>query len=81
MPLERNLVFSMDDVGITCCINDGPNFMFMAHQKLPNRSEISIPKLGDWTSYERRVLIIFALTALFWITLREPFGGWTTWFH
>ena len=49
-------------------------------RKLPNRSEISIPKLGDWTSYERRVLIIFALTALFWITLREPFGGWTTWF-
>ena len=49
-------------------------------RKLPNRSEISIPKLGDWTSYERRVLAIFALTALFWITLREPFGGWTTWF-
>ena len=49
-------------------------------RKLPNRSEISIPKLGDWTSYERRVLTIFALTALFWITLREPFGGWTTWF-
>ena len=49
-------------------------------RKLPNRSEISIPKLGDWTSYEKRVLTIFALTALLWITLREPFGGWTTWF-
>ena len=21
-------------MGITCCINDGPNFMFMAHQKV-----------------------------------------------
>ena len=49
-------------------------------RKLPNRSEISIPILGDWTSYEKRVLTIFALTALLWITLREPYGGWTTWF-
>ena len=27
------------------------------------------------------VLIVFAVTALLWITRREPFGGWTDWFE
>ena len=39
----------------------------------------NIPQVGLWRSEERRVLIIFALTALAWITLREPFGGWSGW--
>ncbi len=34
---------------------------------------------GHWRPSERRVLIVFALTALAWMTLKEPFGGWTAW--
>jgi len=34
---------------------------------------------GPWTSRERRVLAVFALTALAWITRSEPFGGWSVW--
>jgi len=34
---------------------------------------------GQWRPSERRVLCVFALTALAWMTLKEPFGGWTTW--
>jgi sodium-dependent dicarboxylate transporter 2/3/5 len=34
---------------------------------------------GEWRPSERRVLCVFALTALAWMTLKEPFGGWTTW--
>ncbi len=49
-------------------------------RNLPSSGEISIPKTGLWSSYEKRVLVTFAITALLWITLREPFGGWTTWF-
>jgi len=26
-------------------------------------------------------MIIFGMTALLWITRREPFGGWSTWFN
>lgn len=47
---------------------------------LKNGSPLVIPKVGDWRAEEIRVLIVFGLTALAWITLREPLGGWTTWF-
>lgn len=36
-----------------------------------------LPKLGDWQSDEKRVLIVFGLTALAWITRSAPFGGWS----
>jgi sodium-dependent dicarboxylate transporter 2/3/5 len=34
---------------------------------------------GRWTSRERRVLTVFALTALAWVTRSGPFGGWSGW--
>jgi sodium-dependent dicarboxylate transporter 2/3/5 len=36
-----------------------------------------LPPLGRWTPAERRVVLVFALTALAWITRTEPFGGWS----
>jgi sodium-dependent dicarboxylate transporter 2/3/5 len=42
---------------------------------------LKIPQAGTWRSEEARVLVIFFLTALAWITLREPFGGWSQWFN
>ena len=35
-----------------------------------------LPRLGPWCAGERRVLALFALTALAWVTRGEPFGGW-----
>ena len=47
-----------------------------------NKGEpLLIPKVGAWRSEEIRVLTLFSLTALAWITLREPFGGWSDWFN
>ena len=48
-------------------------------RKLHYRGLLTIPPAGAWRPEERRVLIIFALTALAWITRLEPFGGWSTW--
>jgi sodium-dependent dicarboxylate transporter 2/3/5 len=42
---------------------------------------LKIPQSGVWRSEEARVLAIFFLTALAWITLREPFGGWSQWLN
>ena len=42
---------------------------------------LKIPQAGTWRSEEARVLVIFFFTALAWITLREPFGGWSQWFN
>jgi sodium-dependent dicarboxylate transporter 2/3/5 len=38
-----------------------------------------LPAVGPWSSPERRVLAVFGLTALAWVTRTEPFGGWSTW--
>lgn len=35
-----------------------------------------IPPLGPWRRHERRVLLVFGLTALAWTTRSAPFGGW-----
>jgi sodium-dependent dicarboxylate transporter 2/3/5 len=47
---------------------------------VPRELDIQLPAVGPWRSAERRVLVVFGLTALAWITRAEPFGGWQTWF-
>ncbi len=47
---------------------------------LKEKALIEIPETGKWTAHEKRVLVVFAITAFFWITRREPFGGWSTLF-
>lgn len=50
-------------------------------RNLVSTHSVKIPEVGHWRQEEIRVLLIFGFTALGWITLREPFGGWTTWFN
>lgn len=38
---------------------------------------IQLPQVGQWRTEEVRTLIVFAFTALLWITRSQPFGGWT----
>ena len=38
---------------------------------------VELPKVGPWRPSEKRVLIMFSLTAFFWITRQAPFGGWS----
>jgi sodium-dependent dicarboxylate transporter 2/3/5 len=46
---------------------------------VPRELDVKLPEVGPWRSAERRVLMIFGLTALAWITRAEPFGGWQQW--
>ena len=46
---------------------------------VPRELDVTLPEVGPWRSAERRVLLIFGLTALAWITRAEPFGGWQQW--
>ncbi len=48
-------------------------------RNLTHVGELSMPQPGPWRSEERRILIIFGLTVLAWVTRTEPFGGWSTW--
>lgn len=40
---------------------------------------VEMPNAGSWRPFEKRVLTMFGLTALFWITRQAPFGGWSEW--
>ena len=48
-------------------------------RRLNYQGAVEVPSVGRWQAYETRVFIVFALTALAWITRKEPFGGWSTW--
>ena len=39
--------------------------------------KITLPALGEWRTEEKRTLILFGLTALAWISRKDPFGGWS----
>ena len=40
---------------------------------------VKMPPVQAWTVEEKRVFIVFSLTALAWVTRTQPFGGWKTW--
>ncbi|MBI1375340.1 MAG: DASS family sodium-coupled anion symporter [Phycisphaera sp.] len=46
-------------------------------RRIKGRHDIKLPDTGPWRAEEVRVLIVFAMTALLWITRSEPFGGWS----
>ncbi len=43
------------------------------------QTPVELPDTGRWRPFEKRVLTMFGLTALFWITREAPFGGWSDW--
>ncbi len=48
-------------------------------RKLTYSGGFDMPAVGKWSTTEKRVMLIFALTAFAWITRKEPFGGWSSW--
>ena len=56
-----------------------PAMAWILTRKLAGSLSVSLPEVGAWSTQERRVMTVFALTALAWITRGEPFGGWQGW--
>jgi len=49
---------------------------------IPGRQQFDIPETGPWRTEEVRVMTVFLLTALAWITRDlPPFGGWSHLLH
>ena len=46
-------------------------------RNLHHEGAVSLPEVGRWEAAEVRVLMVFALTAFFWVTRKQPFGGWS----
>jgi sodium-dependent dicarboxylate transporter 2/3/5 len=56
-----------------------PAMAFILTRGLRGGLNVQLPDVGAWRTEERRVMTVFALTALAWITRSEPFGGWKAW--
>ena len=50
---------------------------FWLTRGLKLRAPVQLPAVGKWRTEEVRTLVVFAITALLWVTRREPFGGWS----
>jgi sodium-dependent dicarboxylate transporter 2/3/5 len=57
-----------------------PAMAFYLTRRLKYEGAVSLPTVGAWQVAEVRVLIVFGLTAFFWITRNQPFGGWSALF-
>ncbi len=40
---------------------------------------IELPQTGKWRIEECLTLTVFAVTAVLWMTRKQPFGGWSSW--
>jgi sodium-dependent dicarboxylate transporter 2/3/5 len=50
-------------------------------RNLTHQGRVAMPSVGAWQSEERRVFIVFSLTAIAWMTRGQPFGGWSDWLN
>ena len=57
-----------------------PAMAFILTRNMRGTLALELPDVGAWRTEERRVMVVFVLTALAWITRSEPFGGWKSWF-
>ena len=62
--------------GIPTVILFVPIIWLWLTRHLNYKGAFELPSVGPWRPPERRVMIVFALTALAWMTISEPFGGW-----
>lgn len=56
-----------------------PAMALILTRNLRGEMAVQLPSLGKWQVPERRVMAVFGITALAWITRSEPFGGWSGW--
>ncbi|MGH8108235.1 MAG: SLC13 family permease [Arenimonas sp.] len=71
--------FDWMKVGVPVVILGLTSLAIWLGRNLKTSPTAELPQIGRWTPAERRVLIVFALTAAAWIFRTEPFGGWSEW--
>lgn len=64
-------------IGVPVVLLAAPVVALWLGRKLGAGMRVPLEHAGPWRTAERRVLIVFGLTVLAWMTRAEPFGGWT----
>lgn len=55
-----------------------PAIWWWVTRGLKHAKTVEMPTVGQWRPSEKRVLVVFAITALLWIFRRGPSGGWSS---
>jgi len=58
-----------------------PLMGYFLTRRLQAAHAVALPQKQPWSSAQKRILMVFAMTALAWITRKEPFGGWSQLFE
>jgi sodium-dependent dicarboxylate transporter 2/3/5 len=64
-------------IGVPIVVLAIPIMAFWLTRNVKLEQTVHLPVLGPWRAEETRTLWVFGLTALAWITRKEPFGGWS----
>lgn len=76
----RNIGFSeWMSWGIPIILGMIPVTWLWLTRKLSYKGGFDMPEVGSWSTIEKRVMTVFTITAIAWITRKEPFGGWSSW--
>jgi len=65
------------ETGLPVVVIAIPLMALWLSRKLQGSEPMEVRHAGPWRSPERRVLLVFGLTIVAWITRSEPFGGWS----
>jgi solute carrier family 13 (sodium-dependent dicarboxylate transporter), member 2/3/5 len=68
--------FDWMTIGIPIVVILLPLAWWVVTRDVTQRGSVQLPEVGPMQTGERRVLAVFALTALAWMTRTAPFGGW-----
>ena len=68
-------------IGLPVVLISLPLMALWLTRNIQGKLALTLPELTPWRVAEKRVLLIFSLTALAWITRQAPFGGWSELFN
>lgn len=64
-------------IGVPVVLISLPVMALWLTRNVTLHTRIELPQCGPWRVEERRTLFVFGLTALAWVTRKDPFGGWS----
>lgn len=64
-------------IGVPVVLVSIPIMALWLTRNVKLEADIVLPQVGAWRTEERRTLLVFGLTALAWITRKDPYGGWS----
>jgi len=76
---EEVLFLTWMSWGVPAVLMLTPLAALWATRHLTHQGQVEMPVVGRWQTDEKRVFIVFVLTAIAWMTRGQPFGGWSTW--